>query len=54
MMSVGHWAIVILVLILLFGKNKISHLMEDIGGGLKNLRKGMQELSEDEETKKLK
>lgn len=47
-MSLGHWAIVVLVVILLFGRNKISHLMEDIGGGLKHLKKGMQELTETE------
>jgi sec-independent protein translocase protein TatA len=48
-MSIGHWAIVILVVILLFGRNKITHLMEDIGGGLRNLRKGMRELTEEEQ-----
>jgi sec-independent protein translocase protein TatA len=45
-MSIGHWAIVVLVIVLLFGKNKISSLMEDIGGGIKNLRKGMTEVAE--------
>lgn len=54
-MSLGHWAIVVLVVILLFGRNKISHLMEDIGGGLKHLKKGMQELTEDtDDIKKIK
>ena len=52
-MSIGHWAIVVLVIILLFGRNKISHLMEDIAGGFKNLRKGVKELTEEEEQKKL-
>ncbi len=45
-MSIVHWAVVIVVIVILFGKNKISGLMQDIGGGLKAFRKGMEEAAE--------
>jgi len=38
MMSYGHWAIVILVVILLFGRGMISSTMADVAKGLKQLR----------------
>jgi sec-independent protein translocase protein TatA len=37
-MSLGHWAIVILIIILLFGRGMISGFMGDIGKSLKILR----------------
>jgi sec-independent protein translocase protein TatA len=43
-MSIAHWIIVIAVVVLLFGRNKISDLMADIGGGIKNFKKGIKEL----------
>lgn len=46
-MSIGHWVIVVAVVVLLFGgKNKISALMKDIGGGFKNARKAIKEMDE--------
>lgn len=36
-MSMGHWAIVILVIILLFGRNMISSTMADVAKGLRQL-----------------
>lgn len=37
-MSWGHWAIVILIVILLFGRGMISGFMGDIGKSFKILR----------------
>ena len=37
-MSITHWIVVIAVLVLLFGRGRISGLMEDIGKGLRSLR----------------
>jgi len=37
-MSLGHWAVVILIVVILFGRGRISGLMEDIGKSLKHLR----------------
>ena len=52
--SIWHWAIVLAVLMLVFGGKPISNLMGDIGGGLKEFKKGLKELTGAEtEVKKL-
>ena len=38
-----HWVIVIGVVLLLFGRGKISELMGDVAQGIKAFKKGMQE-----------
>lgn len=44
-MSISHWLIVLVVVVLLFGgKNKISNLMQDLGKGLKEFKNGVKEL----------
>ena len=45
-LSIWHWLIVILVVVLLFGRNKISDLMGDVARGVKSFKKG---LSDDDE-----
>jgi sec-independent protein translocase protein TatA len=40
-MSFWHWALVILVVMLLFGRGKISDLMGDVAKGIKSFKKGM-------------
>ena len=47
-LSIWHWLIVILVVVLLFGRNKISDLMGDVAKGVKSFKKG---LSDDDEPK---
>lgn len=42
-MSIMHWAIVIGVVVLLFGRGKISSLMGDVAQGMKSFKKGLQE-----------
>ena len=42
-MSIWHWIIVIAVVLLLFGRGKISELMGDVAQGIKALKKGMTE-----------
>ena len=42
-MSIMHWAIVIGVVVLLFGRGKISGLMGDLAQGMKSFKKGLQE-----------
>jgi sec-independent protein translocase protein TatA len=42
-LSIWHWLIVILVVMLLFGRGKISDLMSDVAGGIKAFKKGMAE-----------
>lgn len=43
-LSISHWLIVLVVIILLFGRNVVSRLMADVAGGIKNARKAMTEL----------
>jgi sec-independent protein translocase protein TatA len=42
-MSIWHWIIVIGVVLLLFGRGKISELMGDVAQGIKAFKKGMTE-----------
>ena len=40
-MSLIHWVIVIGVIVLLFGRGKISDLMGDVAKGVKSFKKGL-------------
>ena len=40
-LSIWHWALVILVVVLLFGRGKVSDLMGDVAKGIKSFKKGM-------------
>jgi sec-independent protein translocase protein TatA len=42
-LSIWHWLIVIVVLLLLFGSGKVSHLMGDFAKGIKSFKKNMAE-----------
>jgi sec-independent protein translocase protein TatA len=42
-LSIWHWMIVIAVVLLLFGRGKISDLMGDVAQGIKAFKKGMAE-----------
>ena len=42
-MSIWHWVIVGLVVMLLFGRGKISEMMGDVAKGIKAFKKGMTE-----------
>ena len=46
--SIWHWLVVGLVVMLLFGRGKISELMGDVAQGIKAFKKGM---SDDEAAK---
>jgi sec-independent protein translocase protein TatA len=47
-MSIWHWAIVIVVVALLFGgKGKISNLMGDAAKGIKAFREGLKDDGKD-------
>lgn len=41
--SIWHWLIVLVVVLLLFGRGKIPELMGDVAKGIKNFRKGMSD-----------
>ena len=42
-MSIWHWILVIGVVLLLFGRGKITELMGDVAQGIKAFKKGMAE-----------
>ena len=47
-MSIGFWqiAIVVILVVLLFGRGKISDLMGDVAKGIKSFKKGMSDNSD--------
>ena len=49
-MSIGFWqiAIVVVLVVLLFGRGKISDLMGDVAKGIKSFKKGMKDPSQDQ------
>ena len=47
--SLWHWLVVIILILLLFGRGRISDMMGDIAKGLKSFKKGM---AEDEDSAK--
>jgi len=55
-MSIGFWqiAIVVVLVVLLFGRGKISSLMGDVAKGFKSFKKGMSsDVTEDSESKNI-
>lgn len=46
-LSIWHWLIVLVIVLLLFGKGKISDVMGDMAKGVKSFKKG---LADDDET----
>ena len=55
-MGISFWqiAIVVVLVVLLFGRGKISSLMGDVAKGIKSFKKGMaSDVTEDQETKNI-
>ena len=55
-MSIGFWqiAIVAVLVVLLFGRGKISSLMGDVAKGIKSFKKGMaSDVTDDTEPKNI-
>ena len=55
-MSIGIWqiAIVVILVVLLFGRGKISSLMGDVAKGIKSFKKGMaSDVTEDADPKNI-
>ncbi|MGE0007702.1 MAG: twin-arginine translocase TatA/TatE family subunit [Parvibaculaceae bacterium] len=53
-LSIWHWLLVILVVVLLFGRGKISDLMGDVAKGIKSFKKGMADETDTAEDDKVK
>ena len=55
-MSIGFWqiAVVVILVVLLFGRGKISSLMGDVAKGIKSFKKGMSsDSTEDNQPKNI-
>ena len=55
-MSIGFWqiAIVVISVVLLFGRGKISSLMGDVAKGIKSFKKGMAtDVNDDSQNKNI-
>ena len=55
-MSIGFWqiAVVVILVVLLFGRGKISSLMGDVAKGIKSFKKGMAtDVTEDSQPKNI-
>lgn len=49
-MSLWHWVIVALVILVLFGRGKISEMMGDFGKGVSSFKKGLAEAESETKT----
>jgi sec-independent protein translocase protein TatA len=42
-LSIGHWLIVLVIVLLIFGTKKLRNLGGDLGGAIKNFKSSMRE-----------
>lgn len=42
-LSIWHWLIVLLVVVLIFGTKKLRNIGQDLGGAVKGFKEGMRE-----------
>ena len=47
--GIGHWLIILLVVLLVFGAGRLPKVMGDVGKGIRSLREGLK--GEDETAK---
>ena len=45
--SIWHWAIVLLIVVLVFGTKKLKNIGSDLGGAVKGFKDGMKDGSAD-------
>jgi twin arginine-targeting protein translocase, TatA/E family len=41
--SIWHWLIVLVIVLVLFGRGRVSEIMGDFGKGIKSFKQGMNE-----------
>lgn len=46
-LSIWHWLIVLLIVVLVFGTKKLTNIGKDLGGAVKGFKDGMKEGSAD-------
>ena len=42
-LSIWHWLIVLVIVVLIFGTKKLKNVGEDLGGAVKGFKEGMRE-----------
>ncbi|MEW9854423.1 twin-arginine translocase TatA/TatE family subunit [Novosphingobium sp. M1R2S20] len=50
-LSLWHWIIVLLVVLILFGRGRISEIMGDFGKGIKSFKEGINDESGERSSK---
>ncbi len=53
-LSIWHWLIVLVVVMLVFGTKKLRNVGSDLGGAVKGFKEGMGSASSDEPAKQVK
>jgi sec-independent protein translocase protein TatA len=51
-LSIWHWLIVLLVVVLIFGTKKLRNIGQDLGGAVKGFKEGVKSSGEDAEAAK--
>lgn len=49
-LSIWHWLIVLLIIVLIFGTKKLRNIGQDLGGAVKGFKEGMKEGTSDTPT----
>jgi sec-independent protein translocase protein TatA len=50
-MSIWHWLILLVIVLLLFGAGKVPKLMGDMAKGIKAFKEGMKDMTADDASK---
>ena len=45
--SIWHWLVVLVIVLVLFGRGRVAEIMGDFGKGINSFKKGMSEGEED-------
>ena len=51
-MSIWHWLIVLVVVVLIFGTKKLKNIGQDLGGAVKGFKEGIKGANEEAEAAK--
>ena len=51
-LSVWHWLIVLVIVVLVFGTGKLKNMGKDLGGAIKGFKEGMKEGDDDKSAAK--
>lgn len=46
-LSIWHWLVVLVIVVLIFGTGKLKNMGKDLGGAVKGFKEGMKEAQED-------